>query len=158
MEQFDSSGQGKSTIPLPALIWGWGGVLPFAGICLALSFAEPSIAAFAQEVLVPYGAIILTFMGGVHWGLQMVRESSDRSLYTTGIAPSLFAVLAILFPVLPAIIVLGVGFIGLLIFDLWLMREGRVPRWYGRLRIQLTSAVLACLIVAGLVIPSAVAG
>ena len=157
MERSNSANQDSVTIPTPALVWGWGGVIPFASICLILGFAEPSLAAFSQKVLVPYGAIILTFMGGVHWGLQMVREAPENLLYTTGIGPSMFAVLAILLPVQPALIILSVGFVGLLLFDLWLMREGRVPRWYGRLRIQLTSAVLICLTIAGVMMPGSVA-
>lgn len=158
MEQSNSANQDNGTIPTPALLWGWVGVIPFASICFVFGLAEPSLAAFAQKALAPYGAIVLTFMGGVHWGLQMIREAPENLLYTTGIGPSLFAVVAILLPVQLALIILSMGFVGLLLFDLWLMRVGCVPRWYGQLRIQLTSAVLICLAVAGVMMPGSVAG
>ncbi|MEM7750197.1 MAG: DUF3429 domain-containing protein [Pseudomonadota bacterium] len=137
---------------MTTLAWGWAGVLPFAALCVALLFADASLMGMAQQVLVPYAAVILTFMGGVHWGLEMRGAGRGSLLYHSGIFPSLVAVAALLLPVHLALLALGVGFAGLLAFDLWLAREEIIPQWYSRLRIQLTSAVLTCLIIAGLAI------
>ncbi|MEM9356904.1 MAG: DUF3429 domain-containing protein [Pseudomonadota bacterium] len=141
-----------SKIPTTTLAWGWVGVLPFATLSLALLFGDTFIAGVARQVLVPYAAIILTFMGGVHWGLEMRGAGRGSLLYNSGIFPSLVAVAALVLPVHLALLALGVGFAGLLAFDLWMAQQGIIPRWYSKLRIQLTSAVLACLIVAGLAI------
>ena len=62
---------------LPKLI-GFGGLIPFVG-CAALMYAGNTgasiIALFASAV---YGAVILSFVGAVHWGLTM---RGDRSPY-----------------------------------------------------------------------------
>ena len=139
----------QTTVPSQALLWGWAGVLPFAMAAGAIGFAGTDVAQVAAQILVPYGAIILTFMGGAHWGIA-TRQSADYAwLYTTGILPSLVAVVAISLPLLPAIAVLAVGLVALLLGDLVLVRRDLLPAWYGRLRTQLTVAVLVCLAVAG---------
>ena len=140
-------------IPGIALAWGWAGVIPFTALAGLTALAEPHIQAFALQILVPYSAIILTFMGGVHWGIIISRIQNGMYLYTTGIMPSLAAVLAILVPLDFAIAVLGVGFLALLLCDLWLVRTAVLPKWYGKLRIQLTLAVIVCLAVAGFTAP-----
>jgi hypothetical protein len=38
------------------------------------------------------------------------------------------------------------GFLGLLILDFYFFRAGLTPRWWMKLRILLTSGVVACLI------------
>ena len=133
--------------PVITALWGWAGVAPFAALAAAAVFADPEAAAFALEKLVSFAAIILTFMGGVHWGLAMKTESPGWHLYTTGIVPSLFAVTAIAVPTHWALPVLITGFVTLLLYDLRLVRQSYAPQWYGRLRIQLTLSVVALLTV-----------
>lgn len=136
--------------PHATLAWGWAGVVPFAALSLAIAFADDTMAARIDQILISYGAIILTFIGGVHWGMEMSRQGRGWLLYTSGICPSLVAVVAILLPFHFALMALAIGFGGLLAFDLWLGHQQLVPQWYSQLRIKLTSAVLACLLVAGL--------
>ena len=136
--------------PHLTLAWGWAGVVPFILLSWASVQSDLGLAGFATTTLVPYGAIILTFMGGIHWGLAMDRGEHAGKLFNTGILPSLLAVAAIVLPYRSALFVLVLGFIGLLVLDRRLVRESIVPAWYGRLRLQLTAAVVTCLGVAGL--------
>ena len=142
----------KATKELPgaAMLWGWAGVIPFAFLAGASVLAEPGWAALALGKLAIYGAIILTFMGGVHWGLAIAGSRPGLQLFTTGIIPSLIAVCSILVPVKPAIAILIAGFLLLLANDLWLVRQSFFPHWYGRLRTQLTSSVIILLALAGI--------
>ncbi len=140
----------QTHIPMGALAWGWAGVIPFVALTAAIILASLSWKLIATTILVPYGAIILTFMGGVHWGVVMNRSQTGALLYSSGIMPSLFAVGSILVPSLFAIPLLIAGFIVLLIYDLWLVRTAILPKWYGQLRIQLTAAVVACLLIVAL--------
>ena len=138
----------KAPPPL-TLAWGWAGVVPFTLLCWASLQSDPGLSGVAATTLVPYGAIILTFMGGIHWGLAIDRVEHAGKLFNTGILPSLFAVAAIVLPYKIALFVLVLGFIGLLVFDLRLVHLNIAPAWYGRLRQQLTAVVVACLVVAG---------
>ena len=50
---------------------GLAGLLPFAVSALG-SFAAPdSWQGFAERALIAYGAVILGFLGAVHWGLAL---------------------------------------------------------------------------------------
>lgn len=138
-----------SGIPTAALALGWAGVIPFAGLSLVTIVASGDAADTALRALVAYGAIILSFMGGVQWGLEMVRSDASRGPRTTGLAasvlPALAAFGAVLFAPLIALAILAVGFAGLLAYDLKRVREGIAPAWYAPLRWQLTTAVVLSL-------------
>jgi len=134
-------------LPVAAFVWGWAGVIPFVALACAIVLADEQWKHYASNTLVSYSAVILTFMGGVHWGVVMVRTQTSTLLYFTGIVPSLFAVGSILLPSIFALPLLITGFITLLICDLWLVHAKILPKWYGHLRVQLTSAVVICLLV-----------
>ena len=136
--------------PQPAaLLWGWLGVLPFVALTATNSLAIGEVHFWAAQILTHYGAIILTFMGGVHWGIALTTQDRNRVyLYTVGIMPSLISVVAILLPAKYALLVLVAGFIALLLYDLCLVRKEVLPAWYGGLRLNLTLTVALCLIIA----------
>jgi hypothetical protein len=136
--------------PAITLLWGWAGVAPFLMLAAVLLYGAPEMAGWAMQILVAYGAIILTFMGGVHWGIAFGQPQRNALFYSTGIAPSLVAVTALLVPADIALWLLSGGLVGLLAYDMRLVRRGFAPRWYGRLRLQLTAAVVACLLVVGI--------
>ena len=64
--------QDVSHIPRPAFVLGWLGVIPFAAFALLAVTGGVLPHGSAMSGLVPYGAIILSFMGGAQWGLSMV--------------------------------------------------------------------------------------
>ncbi|AYG93950.1 DUF3429 domain-containing protein [Brevundimonas naejangsanensis] len=74
--------------PRPAMILGWSGVLPFAVLTGALAFGlgDPDQVAGALRL---YGAVILSFMGGVHWGVATLRSEARLSPYAVSVLPAL---------------------------------------------------------------------
>lgn len=86
--------------PMPALILGFSGLIPFVaapGYMILSQFYMPSMA-FAQTV---YGACILSFLGGVRWGITVPEESYIRpDWFNLGysVTPSLVAWIALLLP------------------------------------------------------------
>eukprot|EP00088_Acartia_fossae_P003666 TRINITY_DN11568_c0_g1_i2.p1 TRINITY_DN11568_c0_g1~~TRINITY_DN11568_c0_g1_i2.p1 ORF type:complete len:205 (-),score=0.63 TRINITY_DN11568_c0_g1_i2:94-708(-) len=86
--------------PKPALYLGLAGVIPFAAgplYMLNSGFLLPDIVT-AQ---LAYGATILSFLGGVRWGL-LVKGDKDLppswAQYTWAVTPSLLAWVSILLP------------------------------------------------------------
>ena len=132
---------------------GWAGVLPFAFLAVGAVFRINLPGFEASALLVDYGAVILSFMGGVQWGLAMSRSRNDgigSQVYTISVLPALLGFAAAQFSPVIALPVLVIGFCGLLAFDLWTVREGLAPEWYRSLRLQLTAAVVVCLMIAWL--------
>ena len=127
---------------------GWAGVLPFAIFSVA-AIAKVDLFGFdARALLVDYGAVILSFMGGVQWGLTMVRTEQSGIAgqgYAISVLPALLGFAAAQFAPIIALPLLVLGFCGLLAFDLWTVRSGLAPGWYRSLRWQLTAAVVVCL-------------
>jgi len=140
-------------IPSSAFWLGWAGVIPFATFS-ALVFAGGGggiDAATALRALIAYGTIILSFMGGVQWGLEMSRREANAPQaigLTASVLPALVAFAATFVEPLPALVILAAGFILLLAYDLSRIRAGIGPVWYGALRVQLSTAVVLCLVAA----------
>jgi hypothetical protein len=100
----------------------------------------------ALYLLLTYGAVILSFMGGVQWGLAVASGGSDLRRYGISVVPALLAWLGLYLGALNGLLVVAAAFAALLAYDLWTVRRGEAPAWYGRLRVRLTVAVLAMLL------------
>ena len=138
----------QTSSPRIAVIWGWAGVLPFLALAAAKFGLNSEFSDFAMQALIAYGAIILAFMGGVHWGLVMNgsgQSDQNAGIYTAGILPAVVATAATFVPHSFGAMLLAAGFLGLLVFDLWLVRRAYGPEWYSALRVRLTIPVVACL-------------
>ena len=136
--------------PRGAMILGWSGVLPFVGLAaaLAVGLGGPDQ---VSDVLRLYGSIILSFMGGVHWGVAILRNDDRLSAYAVSVVPALWVFALAFTPATIAFSGLVVGFVGLLIYDVGCVGWGHLPEWYGRLRQWLTLAVCASLVAAAVV-------
>lgn len=49
-------------------VLGYGGLLPFLGLTALILFSAEHRAFFSM-MMVGYGAVILSFVGALHWGL-----------------------------------------------------------------------------------------
>jgi hypothetical protein len=146
-------------VPAPAVWLGAAGVLPFAAAVLVLvvpsaglSLVSPGLAATA---LTAYGAVILSFLGGVHWGAAVTGPSQPGLTLrlSLSVLPSLVGWLALLLPHGLALPVLAGGFLAMLAVDLRAARLSEVPAWYPRLRIPLTLVVTALLLAGAAFLP-----
>jgi hypothetical protein len=104
----------------------------------------------AAGALVLYAAIILSFMGGAQWGLAVSAQAAGPALLARRLAlsvlPALAAFALALVPERAALLGLAAVFGALLAYDVMTVRAGLAPPWYARLRIQLTAAVVLCLL------------
>ncbi len=135
-------------IPTGALLLGLGGVLPFAACAAALvTLDDAAWQAEAAKALAAYGAVILSFLGGVRWGAAFALPRAQLSPeLVLAVIPSLLAWCALLLPgeVQPLMaLALGIAVFGVL--DVREGGRGAWPAWYPRLRLLLTILVLGCL-------------
>ena len=104
---------GDSFPSLWARRMGFGGLIPFVLLALAVWLADPAYRAFAGLALLGYGAVIASFLGAIHWGLVM-RNTSINSLNSLdspaplavlawGVSPSLVAWVALMLGAVPGL-------------------------------------------------------
>ncbi|KAI5802637.1 hypothetical protein FPQ18DRAFT_407864, partial [Pyronema domesticum] len=95
------------------------------------------------------GAIILSFLGAVHWGLEMARYGGSFPYYRYGIgvlAPAL-AWPTVVLPLNSALMAQFIGFVGMYFADSQATIWGWAPNWYSTYRFILTFVVGACVII-----------
>ncbi|OYW56384.1 MAG: hypothetical protein B7Y80_07035 [Hyphomicrobium sp. 32-62-53] len=149
-------------IPRPAFWLGWAGVIPFAALSVSTLTGGDAWSGVDQsrvlQALVTYGMIILSFMGGVQWGLEMSRPDGNGAAgFAASVVPALIAFAASFVSVFAALIILTAGFLILLAYDRARIRAGIGPIKYGALRVQLSTAVILCLGIASVASLSSVA-
>ena len=123
---------------------GYAGLLPFLpALVLPWLQAQP-LAAVLQHTVLAYGAVILSFVGALHWqaGLhaQAERESVIRLVFS--VLPALLGWLALLLPPMPAFLVLIAGFLLVYGFD---RRWRLADNWFLQLRRRLTAGAAVSL-------------
>jgi len=125
---------------------GPGGSDSLFGLSGAIALRLQTPYGSASLWLAAYGAVILSFMGGAQWGLATGKVNSNPwRAFGVSVIPALVAWPALFLPITWALATLSVTFAGLLAYDLWTVRQGQAPAWYGQLRLGLTAAVVLCL-------------
>ncbi len=136
-------------IPRAALWLGLTGALPFLAGNISLIFPDlwPELTLVADQAVKTYAAVILSFLGGIRWGLGMGKEREDRSrTLAMSVVPALFGWFSLFLPGAWPILALSLG-IGLQgVWDIRTASLDGAPPWYPRLRIILTLLVCALLL------------
>ena len=139
-----------SRIPSAVAWLGGLGILPFACIALATQITGGVLKANLLFALTAYGAIILSFLGGIHWGLAIGGPpQTDNTLWrrlALGILPSLVAWAALLAPFSIGFLVLAAAFVAMLLVDIRASRMHEAPAWYPKLRWPLSCGAVAALL------------
>ncbi len=140
-------------IPRTALALGLAGLIPFAwGVASA---ANATLAGISVQIFGPdlwgvwmirdYGTIILSFMSGVLWGFATRAIDRPWLWYGLSVLPALWVFLGPKGETDTRLLTLALGYVGLLGLDWAFWRAGLTPDWWMRLRVILTSGVLASL-------------
>ncbi|RTR03816.1 DUF3429 domain-containing protein [Halomonas nitroreducens] len=124
---------------------GLAGLLPFVASLAAAWWGPPPWQGVAIHAFLGYAAVILSFLGGVHWGLALGTLAPGsvafRRRLGMAVLPSLVAWSALLLEPLPGTWLLVAGFVLLRAFE---VGTTGLPAWYRRLRSALTLGVVAC--------------
>lgn len=129
-----------------ALAFGAGGLIPFAALGVGSWFAAPEASTLMLRHLCAYGAVILAFVGALHWGFAMLARMDDFErprVLGWSVVPALTAWVALVLPLRAGLIVLIVMFLVHYAMDRRLAGMASLPPWYLKLRLWLTLG--ACL-------------
>lgn len=127
--------------PLPVLVFGLGGLLPFVGLALLVLLGDGTWHVYWLTALSYYGAVIVAFVGALHWGYALQRGAAGREAwiqYGYSVLPALLAWLSLLFPVWTALRLQALTLLACYVFDRAMCALGPLPPWFLRLRLLLT--------------------
>ena len=103
--------------------------------------------------MLTYAAVILSFMGAIHWGLAMRDEGVSSPLQLgLSVVPPLVGWVALALSPMTSFVVLIIMFAVLYIADTRAARLGLAPAWYPHLRLPLTVIVVLSLIVSAVLV------
>ncbi|MDZ7853990.1 MAG: DUF3429 domain-containing protein [Halomonas sp.] len=138
----------RRSIPLLPLWLGLAGLIPFVATAASAWLAPVVWQVVAVDAFLYYSAVILSFLGGVQWGVAMSLESLSSTGFRVrlllSMAPSLIAWPALLLHPLTGAWVLAIGFVLVRLHELSANGRAGLPDWYHSLRMRLTLTVLAC--------------
>jgi hypothetical protein len=124
-----------------ALGLGLGGLLPFVGLTVLAWGGSTLGPIWALRGLILYGASILAFLGGLHWGFALSGRLSDRAARVAlvwSVVPSLIAWSAAWMPEQSALLGLAGGLVLAWAFDQRAWPQYGIGPWFLRLRGLLT--------------------
>lgn len=141
-------------LPAIAMLLGIGGLIPFVVCSLGALANPPPNDELSLMALVAYGAVILAFLGGVHWGFGLdfaggAPGTVQRVRFGLGVVPSLVGWVALLLAILGygrvALALLAAGFVLTTVVESRASRSGYMPTGYMGLRWVLSAIVVVCL-------------
>jgi hypothetical protein len=130
----------KAKPAIAAWVLGLAGAVPFvatsAGYCLGPSTVRGPM----SLALLAYAGVILSFLGGARWGMELVRHSPPRAVVLfPSVVPSLIAWALLVGAAWVPLKWQLVGFIGAYLAQwLWDNSSPETPEWYAPLRTVLT--------------------
>ncbi|KAL7928646.1 hypothetical protein V8C35DRAFT_226942 [Trichoderma chlorosporum] len=157
------------TVPRESHILGLAGTLPYLAtsistVFLALNlntdipsghrlynmiFLEHDTAKYLLDFIEPlqlgYGAVIISFLGAIHWGLEYAEKKPQhdrtRFRYGIGLGASIVAWPTLMMPIEYALTTQFGAFVALYYADSRATRNGWAPTWYAKYRFLLTAMV-----------------
>lgn len=138
-------------IPTSALVLGFAGLAPFVASAASLWISIPMLAPESGlKLAILYGAIILAFLGGIRWGTAIGPYDTGRQSaeFTASVLGPLAGLAAAFLPAIPALALLIAGFLMQGLWDVMSVDAGRLPQWFGRLRMILTAGAVISLVAA----------
>lgn len=148
--------QRPSRVRTIAWILAVAGAVPFAVATFALTSPQSQVRVPAIAAMVTYAAVILSFLGGIEWGLALREDTLGAS----EAARERFRAAALVASVVPSLAGWGVLwlpsphwqlgaalalFVAVWATDLAFARQGLLPSWFVNLRTAVTALVAGLL-------------
>jgi hypothetical protein len=129
-----------------ALRLGYAGLAPFVLGALLVWLVREDAHPYVALALAAYGATIVSFLGGIHWGLAFRHAEPPPRLLVWGVTPALLAWVAVMMPPSAGLVVLAVVLAVCYAVDRRLYAEQGVAHWLTlRFRLSAVSS-LSCFI------------
>lgn len=142
-----SSGPSSGPAPEPpaqAVRLGHAGLVPFVLGAALVWLVHPEAHPYATLALSAYAAVIVSFLGGIHWGIALRDARPEPSLFAWGVVPSLLAWVAVVMPASAGLVLEGAVLVACYAVDRRVYPRHGLAHWL-TLRFRLTAvAALSC--------------
>jgi len=144
--------QGLASVPFLIKALGFGGIIPFWAFSpavaphLHLDLLGDAVLQNSGLLQVGYGATIISFLGGVHWGLAMTSLTPLKltgQRYVWSVIPCLTAWPTLAMPVEHAASMQSVLLVFVYLVDRGWFKKGGLPPWYIAMRLPMTVGAVA---------------
>jgi hypothetical protein len=139
-------------IPRSALWLGTSGLVPLVVLTSALYALPDAHAPALLFWLSAYAAVMLAFVGAIHWGAAMVHPGmgdTDRGVFMAwSVVPALVGWVSLLLPETTGLLLMAATFAVHYAADHQFAQRFALPSWYLRLRASLTAVAALCLVLA----------
>ncbi len=126
---------------------GYAGLAPFVLLAGLMWLVDRELLPFVSIALGGYAATIVSFLGGVHWGIGFMKgQAAPRFHFVWGVVPSLIAWLALMMPAYAALPLLGMVVVACYVVDSKTYPAAGLASWLS-MRLRLTVvATLSCVL------------
>jgi len=132
---------------------GYFGLVPIVVPTIAFMI-EPHHGHLWLHLLLSYAAVILSFIGALHWSFAMtlkpLTQAQRRNAFIWSVIPALVAWLALSLYTFYALLLMSLFFVLAFLRDYGLSKLVELPSWYMQLRLQLTAVMTGCLVIAAI--------
>lgn len=129
-----------------AMLLAYAGLVPFVAGALLIWLVLPEAHPYVTLALSAYAAVIISFLGGIHWGLVMRQARPEAASLLWGVVPSLLAWLAVMMVPASGLVIQGLVLIACYLADRRLYPAQGAAGWLV-LRFRLSAmAALSCFI------------
>lgn len=135
----------SAPVPRVAWIYGLAGLIPFAAAAAVAALGRGMMADYALMTLLVYGALILSFLGGARWGMEVVRPQVRVAVISMSMAPTLVGFALLIAPHADRSVQCALMAAAYFVQWIWDTRGFVNPPWYPRLRTVLTFGAVAAL-------------
>lgn len=128
---------------------GQAGLIPFVAGALLIWLVSDEALPYVAAALAAYGAVIVSFLGGIYWGWVMARdpstlaEADSRSALWWGVCPSFMAWVGVMMPPHAGLVVLGLALLSCYLVDRRRYEAAGHGLWL-TLRFRLTAVAMLC--------------
>lgn len=91
-----------------AIRLGYAGLIPFVLGALLVWLVREDAHPYVVEGLSAYAAMVLSFLGAIHWGLGMRQNVPSPTPFIWGVVPALLAWIGVIMPAYAGLVVHGV--------------------------------------------------
>jgi hypothetical protein len=141
-------------MPVLAVLLSLLGLIPFIGCGLLALDSDPATAARMLSAFISYAAVMLAFVGGIHWGFELQSPRAEpvvqRARLGLGALPPLIGWVALMLPLVVApwvaLVALIAGYIGTVLIEQQAATRELTPPRYIWVRWGFTAVAVAMLV------------
>lgn len=121
----------------------YAGLLPFVAGAVLVWLVRADAHPYVSLALTSYAAVIVSFLGGIHWGLAFRQSPPPTAWLVWGVLPSLVAWVAVLMPPSAGLVVHGSMLLACYAVDRQLYPKQGAAHWL-TLRFRLSTVAALC--------------